>query len=848
MQFSDYTLYVYLIFISITVLTIGQVFSRQLIYSINTIRNITSSLALGILPKGIEVTGKSDTDLIVDQLGQLSERLYYYTHFIQEIGEGRFNENFKPLNKDDVLGIALQEMQINLVQAHKKEKERTWIVKGIAEIGEILRSHSSIQDLGLPVIKFLVSATNSVQGALYVVSQDNGKAAEGSEFNMVACYAYNRKKFISNSFRVGEGLAGQAAYEKQSIVRIEIPDNYFTISSGILGDKKPTCLLIVPLVSDEKVYGVLEFGSLNILSAAEVKFVEEVAPIIARTIFNILVNEKTSLLLEQSQQMSAELQKQGEILRKNAEEMEVAQEELTRVNHSLTEQMEEVGRSQKRMQLLLENASEVITIYEEDTTIRYISPSVKNILGYDQEELTGKKGKTHVYEEDYSVSEKMFHSLLEQPEGIVTIQYQFRKKNGEFVWLEATGKNLLSDTAVKGILINARDITAKRRAETEERMRRNMQSLSENSPDLITRITAEGNITYTNPAIETYAGVKPEEFIRKKLSELTIAEELIQAWQEIISDVTSENGKVSKECSVATPAGHRVVQVNGIPEYNESQLESVLVVAHDITERKTIELEVQDKNKKINESINYSKRIQNAIVPDTDQVKKALPESFIFYKPKDVVSGDFPWFLRKGEEIYVAAVDCTGHGVPGAMLSLVGCFLLNDVVEFSGLESPAPILDFFDNKFNTTLNIEDSQTSIKDGMDLALCRINLNQNLLEFSGAHRPLYLLRDNEITEFKGDKWAIGGGTYKNQTNFTNHQIHIQKGDSVYFFSDGLPDQFGGPENRKFGPKRIRDLIVENAGKSMDEMNVIFEERFNEWMGTEKQMDDVLLIGIRF
>ncbi|HWZ21056.1 MAG TPA: redoxin domain-containing protein [Cytophagaceae bacterium] len=252
-------------------------------------------------------------------------------------------------------------------------------------------------------------------------------------------------------------------------------------------------------------------------------------------------------------------------------------------------------------------------------------------------------------------------------------------------------------------------------------------------------------------------------------------------------------------------------------------------------------------NKKINESINYSKRIQNAVIPDNRAITNIFKESFIFHHPKDIVSGDFPWMMEKGDDVYVAAVDCTGHGVPGAMLSLIGNFLLNDIIRNGNSLSPAVILDMFDEMVNKTLNTEKNDSQIKDGMDIALCKINIKTRKLEYSGAHRPLYHVAKGELTEYKGDKWAIGGGTYKNQTNFTNHEVNLNKGEAVYIFSDGLPDQFGGPNGRKFSAQRIKDVVINNS----EDMNLTYtkmKDEFKNWMRDQKQTDDVLLIGIKF
>jgi serine phosphatase RsbU (regulator of sigma subunit) len=217
------------------------------------------------------------------------------------------------------------------------------------------------------------------------------------------------------------------------------------------------------------------------------------------------------------------------------------------------------------------------------------------------------------------------------------------------------------------------------------------------------------------------------------------------------------------------------------------------------------------------------------------------------YKPRDVVSGDFPWFAQVKSDIFMAAVDCTGHGVPGALLSLVGYFLLNDIVRSRKITEPGKILDMLDEGVSTTLR-PDEEAGTKDGMDISLCKINLEKNEVEYAGAHRPLYIMRSGELEEIKGNKFPIGGGIFKNQTNFTNNKIQLNSGDSIYYCSDGFCDQFGGPKGRKFGTHQLRDIIGKVHTMPMNEAMQIFEDEWQTWKGNQKQTDDVLLIGIKF
>jgi len=824
------------------------IFSNALVRPLLLLKEAMAMLGQGKLPNQLKTTDNDEIGEMTDTVNSLVSGLKDTATFAQKIGEGDFEARFKPMSDEDTLGVSLLQMRDSIKEAANKDDEQSWIITGLAEVGDILRSINTLDDLGDRVLTYVVKRLDAIQGAFYIVNDENEK---NKFLEMTASYAYNKKKYLKATFKFAEGLVGQAAIEQDTLLRTEIPDSYMTITSGLLGDKKPKCLLVVPLItivgSEKEVFGVIEFASFEKFNSRSIRFANEVSEIIARTIFNIKVNETTRILLEKSQKQSEELQEQQEILRQNAEEMQATQEELRRSNVALEDQVEEVNRTQKRMQLLLENASEVIVIYEKDATIRYISPSVEKILGYSPDQMIGTGISSMVNEESVERTHKFFSDLLSIPEKQQVIEISFQRKNGDDIWLEAIGTNLMTDMAISGIVVNIRDITERRTAEMESRRSGQMQALSENSLDLITRFNTEGQIFYINPVIEDYTGIEKNSFFSKNLDELTLDKSIVREWENVLKEVTKENKKIAIEMDFPSVMGKRIMQVNAIPEYNVDQLmESVLVVSHDITDRKFAELEIQVQNRKITESINYAQRIQGSILPNNVVIQRILPDSFILYKPRDVVSGDFPWFMQKGDDMFIAAVDCTGHGVPGALISLIGYFLLNNAVR--ELSEPGAILDELDRSVTHTLRQDSEDSTTRDGMDIALCKINLKTHTLQYAGAHRPLYVMKDDELKEIKGDKYPIGGGQYKSRGHFTTHTIDFNEGNAVFFCSDGFPDQFGGTDNRKFSSRRIREIIIENPNKSMQEMYKIFDESFENWKGNYKQTDDVLMIGIKF
>ncbi|MCB8999846.1 MAG: PAS domain S-box protein, partial [Bacteroidales bacterium] len=628
-----------------------------------------------------------------------------------------------------------------------------------------------------------------------------------------------------------------------------------TISSGILGDQKPRSLLLIPLITEEKLQGVIEFASLNDrFPKLTIQFLLELGETIARTLYNLKINQKTETLLEESRSMTDELRQNELTLQENAEEMKATQEELRKSNEKLEAKITEVQNAQGKLHWLLENASEVISIYSADHQMTYVSPSVTRILGYTPEEMMLGKDFERLSHDGANDLRKLITQAIEDPASSQTIQYSFVKKEGDRIYLESTAKNLLDDPAINGIIVNSSDITERRRAEKEERLKTRMQSLSENSLDMIIRLSATGHFHYANPVVEDYIGIEPSMLLNKALGELSFSEDLYNYFKDSLDRMSEKPVKTNHELSLPVKMGEklseRIMSIDAIPEITGNELETILFVGHDITEAKRIEKEIQVKNKNINDSINYAQRIQSSLLPDIQVIRKSLPESFIYYKPRDVVSGDFPWFFRKGDIIYYAAVDCTGHGVPGALLSFIGFFLLNSIAERSEGKSAADICNELHQSVRRTLKQDTENPDSRDGMDIAFCKINLKTKEIEFAGAHRPLLFLSEGELTEYKGDRKAIGGIAMgkKIEEDFVNNLIPFKKSDKIFFFSDGITDQLGGPYGRKYTINRIRDKILENPGYTMQQFNAMFEEDFNEWQKGFKQLDDVLLIGVEF
>ena len=268
-----------------------------------------------------------------------------------------------------------------------------------------------------------------------------------------------------------------------------------------------------------------------------------------------------------------------------------------------------------------------------------------------------------------------------------------------------------------------------------------------------------------------------------------------------------------------------------------------------LVDERTKELQIKNeeitiKNREITDNVNYAKRIQSAILPDLNTVYNTFKKSFVLYIPKDIVSGDFYSFFRIDDNAIIIAADCTGHGVTGAFLSVVGHSLFTQIINERKILDPGKILDCLHEEMVNTLNQRNSEST--DGMDVSICSLDIKTNILKYAGANRPLWIIRNNEILIHSPNKFPVGGLQITHEENFKSHEIQLLENDTFYIFSDGYADQFGGENGKKLMTKKFKEILLSIQGLSMSEQRNRLADYLQNWMGENEQVDDVLVIGV--
>jgi PAS domain S-box-containing protein len=368
---------------------------------------------------------------------------------------------------------------------------------------------------------------------------------------------------------------------------------------------------------------------------------------------------------------------------------------------------------------------------------------------------------------------------------------------------------------------------------------------------LIVVLNNDGSIDYVSKSAQTLLGYNSADLIGNNWWEITrfSKPEGEQVKDKILSMLKQQASTQIFEHELRTSSGGRKWIRWNVSFLNEGQ---VIGLGHDITETKAKEKrllqtnkQLLDQHKDITDSLYYAQRIQQSILQTSEQLQAFFSESFLLYKPKDIVSGDYYWFYEDDSYKFIAVIDCTGHGVPGAMMSMVANSIFKEVFINKKLTDPSLILSGLDVELDRAINTSKDAT-FNDGMDVALIRIDKLTNELVFSGAFRNIHIAQNKELTELKGSRYPIG--FYSGITKyFENKTVSLQKGDAVYLYTDGFIDQFGGERNKKLNKSNFKELLKTIADMSLEEQEAFLDYSFNNWKQHNEQTDDVLVIGIK-
>lgn len=369
---------------------------------------------------------------------------------------------------------------------------------------------------------------------------------------------------------------------------------------------------------------------------------------------------------------------------------------------------------------------------------------------------------------------------------------------------------------------------------------------------LVIVINNNGNVEYVSQSAQQLLGYNSSHLLGDAWWELPRFSkkegELVK--QKIVSSINNEtfDSKVFEHELKTLAGGKKWIRWN-VSRLNDEQLIGIGsdVTDNKVKERKLIEAnkQLEEQNKNVTDSIYYAQRIQQSILQNTDELNKLFNRSFLLYKPKDIVSGDYYWFYEDETYKYIAVVDCTGHGVPGAMMSMVANSLFKEVFLNRQISEPSEILKAIDEELAKSIN-KNTDGTFSDGMDVALIRVNKTTHFLDFSGAFRPLFIVSQGDLIELKGSRYPIGfySGIEK---EFETISHKLLKNDSLYLTTDGFIDQFGGERNKKLNKTNFKDLLLTINDMSIDEQESFLDYSFNNWKQNQVQTDDVLVIGIK-
>ncbi len=536
-------------------------------------------------------------------------------------------------------------------------------------------------------------------------------------------------------------------------------------------------------------------------------------------------------------------------------------------NKLLQEQKEKIQAQAEQLEKLSIVASETsnaVAIINPNGTFEWVNDGFIKLYGYTHEEI----------EQEFGNLLTSFNPLLKDAlqqalanKNSVTTESMLLTKDGRSVWLQSNITPIFHEGELYKVILIDSDITEIK--EAEEEIRRKNEQIMKQAKELEQKnfelaklsIVAEktdngviiadstGEIEWVNPGFERMLGMNLEQF-KEQFGNNIIFADLDDETLAQIEKALKNRQSAEYVFKVQAPKGKTLwLRSTLTPMFDEENyLLKLFSINADITEIKLAQEKIEKQNRDIRKSIQYAKRIQQAALPPKEYIDNLLKENFILYMPRDIVSGDFYWMTKQNDKILFTVADCTGHGVPGAFMSMLGIAFLNEIVGKLDYEQLQPniVLNILREYVIRFLKQEHKQGGSKDGMDMAFCMIDIAAQELHFAGANNPLWLVRNGELIEVKGDDMPIGI-YYNAAESFTDHVVKYETGDVIYMFSDGYADQFGGPRRKKFMKKRFRILIKEISDLPMDTQKQILYQTFVDWKGNNRQLDDILVMGVK-
>ncbi len=569
---------------------------------------------------------------------------------------------------------------------------------------------------------------------------------------------------------------------------------------------------------------------------------------------------------------------------KNAvEEIEQQKEELK----SQTEQLSETNAELEKLSFIVQKTKNAVVLIDEQGNFEWVNPGFTQMYGLTFEEFITKVSSNIKTSNDSLKVNKAINKCFDEK---VPVSY-------EFLTVDAKGGKLWAKTTLTPILdkkgniikVIAIDTDITKLIEAEERIEKQNEKIFKQANNLVkvnkelkklsivasktdnavALMDAKGNFEWVNEGFTRLYGYTIDELINEKNNIIGFdpnleINDLIDVWfgkKKTIIFETEKVTKSNKKIWVQTT-------LTPILDDNSNKVKKLIAIDTDISNIKEAEEKIQQQKDEIQtqrdfalkqrdeisiqkqeiiDSIIYAKRIQTAILPSKKVIDKILPEYFILYKPRDIVSGDFYWVKKKEDKIIIVVADCTGHGVPGAFMSIIGVSFINEIVNVNNIIQPNEILDNLKERIINSLQQSSRDDSIRDGMDMSVCVIDYENNILNYAGANNPIYIVRDDELIEVSPDKMPVS--IYKNINKpFTNHKIKLTTGDLIYMFTDGYADQFGGEKAKKFKYRQFKQLFLKIKDTSMFEQKIALDKTFERWSGNLEQVDDILVIGVRY